>query len=348
MRRAAVSIVVPIYNVEQYLGYCVDSLLAQTLDNIEIVLVDDGSPDSSGAIAEEYAKKDCRIKVVHRSNGGLGPARNTGIEKSSGEYVGFVDSDDWVEPHMYERLYKIAKTENADIVFGGHKDVLNGRVVNKKSHPLSGKVLRGQGEIIPIQQKLFGHLPDDSSVEAFPMRVWTGIYRLDFIKSNDLSFRPILSEDTIFNIPAYGTANTIAFTGDTDYCYRMDDHPSIMRSFNKSKLLQYSEFLDVLHDLAKRTTNPKECNRRANRMAVDYCRLYVGQIVSSSLSKVDKRDEVIRLVHSEMFQRYCAKYPESLLPVQQRMFHRALVKGRAREALILLSARQRLKTQIWK
>lgn len=348
MSRAKVSIVVPIYNVEQYLGCCIDSLLSQTLDSIEIILVDDGSPDSSGEIAERYAQKDLRVKVLHRSNGGLGPARNTGIDNSSGEYVGFVDSDDWVEPRMYERLYKTAKKESADIVIGGHKDVLNGKVINIKPHPLSGEVFRGREEIAPVQEKLFGHAPDEASVEAFPMRVWTGIYRLDFLRKKGLAFRSILSEDTLFNIPAYGAASIIAFSGYTDYCYRMDDHPSIMRSFNSNKIFQYAEFLDALHDLTNVAAKPEECSHRADRMAVDYCRLYVGQIVKSNLSYSEKQNEVNRLIHSKFFKSYCARYPVKLLPLQQRLFHQALLKGRSREALFLLSARQRLKTGIWK
>lgn len=113
-----VSIVVPIYNVEKYLKNCVDSLLNQTLEDIEIILVDDGSPDKSGEIADEYMRNEKRIKVVHQSNAGLGPARNSGMAVATGEYIGFIDSDDWTQPEMFERLYEAAVLENADIVVG--------------------------------------------------------------------------------------------------------------------------------------------------------------------------------------------------------------------------------------
>ena len=102
--KPAVSVIVPMYNTERFLRCCVDSLLKQTINNIEILLVDAGSPDACGEIAEQYARLDERVKVVHRENGGLGPARNSGLAIATGEYVGFVDSDDWVEEDMYERL----------------------------------------------------------------------------------------------------------------------------------------------------------------------------------------------------------------------------------------------------
>lgn len=98
MSTPKVSIIVPIYNVEKYLNKCVDSLINQTLKEIEIILVDDGSKDSSGLIADSYAEKDKRITVIHQCNAGLGPARNSGMKVASGEYIGFVDSDDWVKP----------------------------------------------------------------------------------------------------------------------------------------------------------------------------------------------------------------------------------------------------------
>ncbi|UOK56378.1 glycosyltransferase [Bacillus sp. OVS6] len=111
----AISIVVPIYNVEKYLHKCIDSILSQNFTDLEIVLVNDGSTDSCGRICDEYSIKDNRVKVIHKKNGGLSDARNTGIEISTGDFIGFVDSDDWVEPNMYETLYNLCISNSADI-----------------------------------------------------------------------------------------------------------------------------------------------------------------------------------------------------------------------------------------
>ena len=110
-----ISIIVPVYNVEKYLRKCVDSILNQTFKDFELILVDDGSTDSSGKICDEYNLKDNRIKVIHKENGGLSSARNAGLDIAQGEYIGFVDSDDWIELDMYEELYKICKENDADV-----------------------------------------------------------------------------------------------------------------------------------------------------------------------------------------------------------------------------------------
>lgn len=131
-----VSIIVPCYGVEQYLDRCVESLVGQTLLNIEIILVDDLSPDRTPEMCDEWAKKDSRIRVVHKvQNGGLGLACNTGIEVSTGEYIAFCDSDDYVDKDMYETMYNAAAKENVDVVFSGIKTVDQNGVVRPMAQP---------------------------------------------------------------------------------------------------------------------------------------------------------------------------------------------------------------------
>ena len=119
-----ISVIVPIYKVEPYLKKCVDSILTQTHKNLEIILVDDGSPDNCGAICDEYAAKDSRIRVIHKPNGGLSDARNAGMKIMTGQYVAFVDSDDWIEPNMYSSLLGLITRFEADMAFGGVADDL--------------------------------------------------------------------------------------------------------------------------------------------------------------------------------------------------------------------------------
>ncbi|EGO5804879.1 glycosyltransferase, partial [Enterococcus faecalis] len=122
-----ISIIVPVYNVEKYLEKCVRSILAQTFTDFELILVDDGSPDSSGAMCDQFAEQDQRVKVIHKENGGLSDARNAGIEIAQGEFLGFVDSDDYIEEDMYELLYTNAIKEQADISACGLYDVYDNR-----------------------------------------------------------------------------------------------------------------------------------------------------------------------------------------------------------------------------
>lgn len=117
------SVIVPVYNVESYLSRCVDSILVQKVDGMEIILVNDGSRDSSGTICDEYARKDSRIRVLHKENGGLSSARNAGLDICRGEYIAFVDSDDWIEPDAYENMLKTARELDVKLVCGGRYDV---------------------------------------------------------------------------------------------------------------------------------------------------------------------------------------------------------------------------------
>lgn len=128
-----ISVVVPVYNVEKYLKRCVDSIVQQTMQDIEIILVDDGSKDNSGVICDECAKKDERIIVIHKENGGLSSARNVGIEVAKAPYIAFVDSDDYIDKDMYEKLYKDITSEMADVAMCGLCHCYEGKEIEKKS-----------------------------------------------------------------------------------------------------------------------------------------------------------------------------------------------------------------------
>ncbi len=129
MSQPLISVIVPVYKAEEYLDKCVQSIRNQTYENLEIILVDDGSPDRCGQMCDAYAQEDSRIRVFHKGNGGQSSARNLGLDNMSGEYVGFVDSDDWIEPDMYSHLYGLIAMHNAQIACCGvQKDFYNGSV----------------------------------------------------------------------------------------------------------------------------------------------------------------------------------------------------------------------------
>lgn len=125
-----ISIIVPVYNVEKYIHRCIDSILHQTFKDFELILVDDGSLDNSGKICDEYAKEDDRIKVIHKENGGLSDARNVGLDIAQGEYIAFVDSDDWIEKDMYSILYENIRKYNADISICKTRKIFDSTVDN--------------------------------------------------------------------------------------------------------------------------------------------------------------------------------------------------------------------------
>lgn len=202
--KPAVSVIVPIYNVEQYLSKCIESIINQTLSNIEIILVDDGSTDNSGTIAGFYEKKDSRIKVIHKKNGGQGSARNKGIEIAIGEYIGFVDSDDWVDLDMYEVLYKEAKNSCSDIAICSRK-VFDGENQIKTIVKPENNIIENVNENILdyiVNQLLYSHT----------VVVYNKIYKSNIIKDNKIFFkevREVGSEDALFNFQILFYTNRI-------------------------------------------------------------------------------------------------------------------------------------------
>lgn len=139
-----ISIIIPIYKVEKYLDKCIKSVVNQTYRNLEIILVDDGSPDDCPHICDEWKKKDSRIEVIHKANGGLSDARNAGIEVAKGDYIGFVDSDDYIEKEMYQQLYEAIKSENADLAICNLEYVKEEGGILSMDSPIKNEVFGGR------------------------------------------------------------------------------------------------------------------------------------------------------------------------------------------------------------
>ena len=210
-----VSVVVPIYGVEKYLRQCVDSILAQTLKDIEIILVDDGSPDGCPAIVDEYAAKDSRVIAVHQENGGYGRAVNHGIEIANGEYIGIVEPDDWIEPLMYERLYVEAHENDLDVMKGNFTSFF----LADKSHvpkPTKWVEMPPEGKVLTT---------DDVAVffSDHPS-VWSCIYKRSFVEAYQIRMiesKGAAWQDNPFQVQTLCLAKRIGFTPQSYYNYRI-------------------------------------------------------------------------------------------------------------------------------
>lgn len=198
-KQPKVSVVVPIYNVEKYLRQCLDSIIAQTLKDIEIILVNDGSKDGSLAIIKEFANKDKRIKVIDKKNEGLGKTYNRGMDEAKGEYIGFVESDDWIEPDMYETLYNVAKKNKVDVVKAKYF-IFNDKD-NKTDHLSALPEDELECVFNPRQKPMIFYIGAS---------VWAGIYKREFLSNNNIRFleSPGASyQDTGFNFKIWAMAD---------------------------------------------------------------------------------------------------------------------------------------------
>ncbi|KRM44110.1 hypothetical protein FC51_GL001661 [Lentilactobacillus parabuchneri DSM 5707 = NBRC 107865] len=218
-----ISIIVPTYNVEKYIRTCIESILAQTYRNVEVIIVNDGSTDQSLAVISDLICSHHNVKVITQKNQGLSVARNTGIDVATGKYITFVDADDKIMPGFVSSLYQIADKTGADIVRGSFRD-FNGNIL--KDWVPDFNVPTNCGTIV-LDQFL-------SSKISFV--VWSSIYRLDFINSNHIRFTPgILLEDGDFTTRAYMLAKLVATSPEPNYAYRIRQG-SILTTNNAQKM----------------------------------------------------------------------------------------------------------------
>lgn len=217
--KVKVSIVVPAYNVENFIRPCLNSAANQTLKDIEIICVDDGSTDSTGAILDEYAAKDNRFKIIHKENGGYGVAMNTGLEAATGEYFAVLESDDFVKPDMYEVLYKAAKEFNAEVVRSNYYSLTT---PNGEIH-LEKKLIH---ETIENYYNRVICPNEEQVVYTFIMHNWTGIYSIDFLRKNGIKYNttPGASyQDNGFFFQVFSQTKSLVYIPNHFYCYRMDN-----------------------------------------------------------------------------------------------------------------------------
>ena len=242
-----ISVIVPIYNVERYLRQCLDSLINQTYNELEVIMVDDGSKDSSGKICDEYSEKYDNFKVVHKENAGLGMARNTGFEHIKGEYVTFVDSDDYLEPDCIATLYNELRNKDVDMCKGGFKRVIDsGKIVSNRIY--DNELFQGEKAKKEMLPRMIGSSP--TKHDSIEMCVWGALYNTKPIFEHNLRFpseRELISEDLVFNIDYMQYANGACTIDKAGYNYRVN-LGSLSTSYRKDRFEASKHFyLSLIH-----------------------------------------------------------------------------------------------------
>ena len=207
MDEKLVSVIIPAYNIEDYIGRCLDSIISQTYKNLEIIVVDDGSRDHTGEILDNYAKKDRRIKVIHKENGGVSSARNKGIEVAEGDYIGFIDGDDLIEPEMYKILVDLLEEENADIAHCGYQMVFPDRV--DYYHNTGKKKIQTTEE--GLKDLLSGEIIEPGLVNK--------LYKKELIKNCRLDETVKINEDLLMNYQLFKLSQKSVYYDITPYSY---------------------------------------------------------------------------------------------------------------------------------
>ena len=249
-----VSVIIPVYNVEKYVKQCIDSVINQTLKDIEIICVDDGSTDNCPQILDEYAKQDKRIKVIHKSNSGYGHSMNVGIDNATGEYIGIVESDDWILSDMYETLYNKAKEHDLDFIQSDYYMYWGKYNYQKQVHTYT---------LNEYYNKVF----NEESIDLLwkcPIANWTGLYKRNFLNSNNIRHHESAGasyQDAGFKVQFISMAKSAMIIDKAFYMYRQDNPGSSVNSKQKMMCLLYEyEFVSNILKKKQLYSSLKICN----------------------------------------------------------------------------------------
>ena len=327
----AISIIVPVYKVEAYLDRCMETLLGQTFSDIEIILVDDGSPDRCPEMCDAYAAKDPRVKVIHKANGGLGFARNSGLDVASGEYVCFVDSDDYVMPEMCEKLYKKEQETVADIVYGGILYRKADGSVKPADNGRAEIVWKGEEEIKQLLLDFVATKPGRTKDTVMEVSVWRALFRRKLLEENGIRFvseRQFISEDVIFDVDILQECRCVAAIPDPVYYY-CTNPGSLTKTFREDR---FQKVLELYHELLRRLAplySEEECRLRCGRFLLARVRRNAMSIIRQrkTVGRTQMRRWLADICENEDVRQVLSEYPIEKLPYQQ--FAAAwLMKGR--------------------
>lgn len=335
MPQPKVSIIVPVYNAEKYLKRCVNSLTGQTLREIEILLVDDSSTDGSLEVCSQLAREDSRIQVLHKINEGAGKARNAALEIATGEYLGFVDSDDYVEPDMFQTLYEKALEYDSDLVLSG---VLfeDGNMFRETGHSLSKNYFSEDTLFISEEERkklamgIIGATAEDADDSRYGMSIWKNLFRMDVIRRNQITFqseREILSEDALFMVD-YITCIQRAVGVPQAFYHYCRNGDSISKSYKKDRFEKSLIFVNEVEKRFQRNIQPKEYQIYIHRFWQAMCRVVCSQeILHSTQVKgtyADLRQRLKAVCTHPLTLRALTAYPIGKLPLKQRIFAYAM------------------------
>ena len=335
-----ISVIVPVYNVENYMRQCIDSLLKQTLPNMEIILVDDGATDKSPEICDEYAKEHSNIRVIHKLNGGLGSARNEGMRKARGKYIGFVDSDDYVSEKMYETLWNLAETNEADCAYCEFARFWNDRVDITLKREKTVKIYSNDEILNPYLLDRVGCDPSEKEDCTYGASVGLGLFKNDVIKKSKVSFvseREFIAEDMIFDIDFIPHCKKIVHTNEVLYFYRFNPNSLTTRYVAD----RFERNVMLCHEMGARLGRAYTSDIYKIRLDRYFLKITRIALIEEIIHIKDNgwktaRNNMSRIAHNQELNRILKTYPTGMLPGAQRIFFSALKKKRYLLVTILI------------
>ena len=330
MRQPQVSIIVPAYNVENYIERCLNSLVNQTFKDIEIITINDGSTDKSLELLNKYAKEDIRVSVIDLGDEGVSYCRNLGVEKANGKYIMFVDSDDWIDSSMVEVMYKKAEENKLDLVMCSYirefKDHSKEKIFN-----LPQEIIYKDNEVKnELLRKLVGPIKEELSnpemLDALGT-VWGKLYRADILKENKIKFVDLKeigsAEDTLFNIFTFNYLSKVMFLNKHMYHYWRDNPKSVTSQYNPKLKEQRKVFFKYISDFIKEN-NFEQVFEEALNNRICTSVLGLGLIECSKnnkISRINKIKNIKKIINEEYIRNAYKNLELKYFSIHWRIFY---------------------------
>ena len=344
-----ISIIVPVYNAAPYLNKCLDSIIGQTYEKLQIICINDGSADNSPRILDEYACKEDRIVVLHKENEGVSLARNTALEKATGDCIMFVDGDDWIEPDTCAVAVEVMQQHNVDVVMWSYVRELTNE--SRKKNILDTDTCFEQSA---VKEKLYRRMIGLYGEEtAHPENadalctVWGKLYKRELIEKNGIRFFDIRKigtyEDGLFNLDVFAKTNRAVFINRHLYHYRKDNSTSITSAYNAGLSEQWDVLFDILLDHI-------DDNDLDDSFRIALNNRIVFSLIALGLNETEKHDDsrniicrIDRIIQAERYKKAIAHFDAHYLPIYWRLFFSCAKHGCAVGVYLLLLVIQKIR-----
>ena len=344
-----VSVIIPIYNVEKYLAKCLDSIVNQTYQNLEIICVDDGSPDNSADIVRCFAQKDSRIIFIRKENGGLSSARNEGIKHATGEYTVFVDSDDWLDIETIKTAVETAERDNVEMVMWGYIREYKNNSIEKHIFS-SDRIFNREETRNFVHRRIVGLLGEELANPGNADSLgtaWGKLYNTKKIKDNNLEFvdtKIIGTEDVLFNTYYFGYVENCEFINKPFNHYRKDNETSLTKKYKPQLFEQWSKLYDMMFEYID--THKEICNEDFktalyNRICLSMIGLGMNEHCRDA-KFIDRAAEVDKILESPRYRKAYKDLDLSYFPLHWKAFFHYCKTGSATRTCLVLGVIHRI------
>ena len=310
-----ISIIVPVYNNERYLDTCVQSILAQTFMDFELLLVDDGSGDKSGSICDNYARLDKRVRTIHKKNGGVALARIMAFDLAVGEYVSFIDADDWIETDMYEKMYASVEKHGAEVVICNRKLEWSSGKTEKVLLPFDSGLYSGVEVMREFRERFIYNI--ETKKEGVTGFLCDKLFKKELLANNKQYVKKDVNwgEDQLWSYPSIFDANSIYFCAECFYHYRQHSEHSYLKNITSS----WSYYAQTIKHIAK--DKPGINNQLLARMAISAIMMIHEVVYHSNLICKDKQVSINQIISSKGFLKLTKNINPQILPTKNRVIY---------------------------